>query len=84
MVCFSFELDRGIVIEVQQSEQKSGQTYKKYKSKLKERYINNITSDLLALRIPQYKPVIQVEIPKKDAKTVFKALPYHAKVALKM
>jgi hypothetical protein len=83
-VCFRFGLDRGIQLEVRQSEDTDNKTIKEYNSALNRNEYRRILSDLFAFRVPEYHPVIQIELGEKDARAIYKALPVHAKIALRI
>jgi hypothetical protein len=81
-ICYLFELENGILLDVRQAGVHSGKQYDGYNRKVSRLNTLRIARDLMAFRVPEFKPVIRIEVPEKDAKTIYKALPLHAKVAL--
>jgi hypothetical protein len=83
-VCFLLTLDRGIQLDIRQEEEPDRKIFRHYKRQVKTKESNRIFNDLIAFRVPDHHPVIRIEIPEKDARTIYKALPVHAKIAIRI
>jgi hypothetical protein len=83
-VCYSFYLDRNIQIDIRQVDSLKNDQFKNYDKYLRKEKINNLVKSLLKFKIPVCQPSIQIEIPGSDAKAIYKALPPHGQVALKL
>lgn len=83
-VCYRFGLDRGIQLEFRQTEIPQDNLLKKFRRSINRSESQRILKDLLAFRVPDYHPVILIELSEKDARSIYKALPEHARVALRI
>jgi hypothetical protein len=83
-VYFRLSLDRGIQLDVRQMEYSQQDDQKRLSNRINRQESGRIIKDLLAFRIPEYHPVIMLELPEKDARAIYKALPVNAKVALRI
>ena len=83
-VCFRLGLDMGIQLDIRQAETAEKDTLRRYKRAINHHDTWRIMNDLLAFRIPDYHPVIQVQIPEQDARVIYRALPVHARIALRI
>lgn len=84
VVFYRFGLDRGIQLDIRQTTNGDRDMSKKFKQQIHRRESLRIINDLLAFRVPEYHPVIQVDVSQEDARSIYKALPVHAKIALGM
>ena len=84
VVCFTLYTNRDLQIDIRQTdnhEQKEYKSYRKYK--IKEE-ITNMLYPLIEFKVPPYIPWIRIDLAEKDAKSIYKALPVHASVSLKL
>ena len=82
-VAFSLLLENGIRLEFCQSEKEWDINYLKYILTLKWQQASEILESMLHIRIPGYDPPLRIKVPKKDAITLYRAMPAHARVSLK-
>ncbi len=75
-------LDRGLMLDIRQVDTMKNETYRKYNQHLRFNKIEKMWSHLFKFEVPPYDPWIRIEIPAKDAKSIYKALPHHAQVAV--
>ena len=83
-VSFRLSLDRGIQLDFRQMEYSDHKDGKRLANLINRQESVRIMKDLLAFRVPEYHPVIRLELSEKDARTIYKALPVHAQVALRI
>jgi hypothetical protein len=84
-VNYIFETDRGIKIQVYQSEEiKQGDSQDRFMFDLRHRLINTKADlkDILAFKVPEYQPYIKIKIPSADAKIIYRAIPKHGQIAV--
>ncbi len=81
-VYFTLYLDRGLMIDIRQSDTLRPEIYKVYNQHLRDQKIKKMWSSLYKFEVPAYDPVIRIEIPHKDARSIYKALPRHAQVSV--
>jgi hypothetical protein len=83
-VYFTFYLDRDLMVDIRQTDTLRPEIYKDYDRHLRNDKISRMWSHLYKLQVPPYEPWIRIEIPHKDARSIYKALPKHAQVAVIM
>jgi hypothetical protein len=83
-VYFTLYLDRGLMVDIRQTDTIRPEIYKDYNRYLRNEKISRMWSHLYKFEVPPYDPWIRIEIPHKDARSIFKALPHHAQVSIIM
>jgi hypothetical protein len=83
-VYVNFYLDRNLMLDVRQLDTIKNETYREYDKHIRFEKIGRMWSSLYKLEVPPYDPWIRLEIPAKDARSIYKALPHHAQVAIIM
>lgn len=81
-VYFTLYLDRGLMVDIRQADTLRPDIYKVYSNYIRDQKIRKMWSSLYKFEVPAYDPVIRIEIPHKDARSIYKALPKHAQVAV--
>jgi len=84
VVCYRFTMDSGIQIDIKQKGASGSELCKKFNRDLRINESKKIMHELLALRVPQFNPVIFIELPAGDAKSIYKALPVHPKLVVRI
>jgi len=83
-VYFNLYLDRGLMVDVRQSDTLRTEKFREYRKHLRNEEIGKMWSSLIKFEVPLYDPWIRIEIPHNDARSIYKALPRHAQVAIIM
>ncbi len=83
-VFFRLSMDRGIQLDFCQAEYSDHDDEKIMQNRIKRQESGRILKDMLAFKVPDYHPVIRLELPEKDARAIYKALPVNARVALRI
>jgi hypothetical protein len=83
-VCFTLYLDRDIMVDIRQTDTLKTEKFREYKNYLHNEKIRKMWSHLYKFKVPPYDPWIRIEIPHNDARSIYKALPHHAQVAIIM
>jgi hypothetical protein len=81
-VYFILYLDRGLMVDIRQSDTLLSEIYKEYTKHIRDQKIKKMWNSLYRFEVPAYDPAIRIEIPHKDARSIYKALPKHAQVAV--
>jgi len=83
-VFFSLFLSNGFIINA--SQQDEGGSFSYYKFELMRRLLaaKYFIADICRLKIPEYRPQIYIEMPARDARTFYKALPATTLVTLRI
>lgn len=82
-VCYQLYLDRGIRLQIFESDAEKDDAYRKFmKSLINEKY-NVIFKSLIRLNIPEYYPWIKIEVSGRNAKTILRSMPMQTKVAIR-
>lgn len=82
--CFNLYLDRNFRVDIRQVDTLKNEQYMEYNKYLRKEKISHLIKSLLKFKVPEYEPWIRIDIPANEAKSIFKALPYHAQVAIKL
>ena len=80
-----FWFDKYLKIIIEQKEKPAGKEKIKAiinKTVDKLQYFKNITKGTFTFKIPEYQPWIKIQIPGDEAKTIFRALPENAALAM--
>jgi len=86
-VNYILEMDNGIIFSIYQEEKiRLGDGMDLFGFDLRYRIRNTIKSlgSVFTLKIPEYHPFIKIRLPRKDAKIIYRALPLHGQVAIKL
>ncbi len=83
-VLFSAYLNKGILLQVSQSEIDESKAAKKYLRKKRYESTLSFIKTAMELKTPEYQPFISVEIPAKDARAIYRALPKKALIAIRL
>ena len=81
-VYFTLYLDRGLMIDIRQTDTLHPEIYKDYDRYLSDKKIGKMWDYLYKFEVPAYDPWIRIEIPHSDARSIYKALPHHAQVSV--
>jgi hypothetical protein len=81
-VYFTLYLDRGLMVDIRQTDTLRPLIYKEYDRHLRSKKISDMWDYLYKFEVPPYDPWIRIEIPHSDARSIYKALPHHAQVAV--
>lgn len=84
VVCYNLYLDRNLMIDIRQVDTVKNEQYLAYQKYLRKERIGKQIRSLLNFSIPHYEPWIRIEIPAADAKSIYKAMPVHGQVAVKL
>lgn len=82
IICINMEFDKNLILEISQSEEKP--EYKTLAFLINKRSWNlvQVLKNSFNFKEPFYTPKIVVEVPKKDVKSLYRALPYKPQMAL--
>jgi hypothetical protein len=83
-VCFNLYLDRNLMIDIRQVDTIKNEQYLAYHKYLRKERISNQIRSLMKFSVPHYEPWIRIDIPAADAKSIYKAMPDHGQVAVKL
>jgi hypothetical protein len=83
-VYFTLYLDRDLRVDIRQTDTLRPEIYKDYDRHIRNEKIRRMWSHLYKFQVPPYDPWIRIEISHKDARSIYKALPRHAQVAVIM
>jgi hypothetical protein len=83
-VFFSFFLSNGLTLTIVQENSKNAMAYKKFAFQRKLDTMRGFLFSVLRFEIPVYRPGILIEIPARDARIIYKALPKRAMTALRI
>lgn len=83
-VCFNLYLDRNLMIDTRQIDTLKNKQYLEYHKFLRKERIGKQIESLLRFSVPEYQPWIRIEIPAVDVKSIYKAMPNHGQVAVKL
>jgi hypothetical protein len=84
-VNYFFEMDNGMRIYVYQAEDtSSGSRNKRFRFILNDRIKNAVASlkSAISFKVPEYHPFIKIELPKSDAKIMYRAIPRYGQIAV--
>ena len=81
-VYFTLYLDRGLMIDIRQTDTLRPEIFKEYDRYLRDKKIGKMWDYLSKFEVPPYDPWIRIEIPHSDARSIYKALPHHAQVSV--
>jgi hypothetical protein len=81
-VYFTLYLDRGLMVDIRQTDTLRPEIYKDYDRHLRDEKLSKMWDYLFKFEVPTYDPWIRIEIPHSDARSIYKALPHHAQVAI--
>ncbi len=82
-VFFLLELENGIDLLIGQSEMHLPGARKRYQSFMlgyRARIFFRNAGEMIRLRVPEYRPLIVIRIPRKDARVIYRSLPAHPRV----
>ncbi len=82
--CFTLYLNKNLEVDIRQSDNHNQRAYKLYNRHLKLEKITEMLSHLIRFQVPDYIPKLQIEISEKDAKSIFRALPVHSEVSIRL
>jgi hypothetical protein len=77
-VFFSLFLSNGLTLTIVQENSKNTMAYKKFAFRRNLDTMRAFLFSVLRFKIPDYRPGILIEIPARDARTIYKALPKRA------
>lgn len=83
-VYFSLFLSNGFTINIFQQNARSSFSYKKYALMRRFGEIKLFVRDICRFKIPDYRPQIDIELPARDAKTIYKSLPARTQITLRL
>jgi hypothetical protein len=83
-VYFNFYLDRDQMVDIRQTDTLRTEKFREYDKHLRNEKISKMWRHLYKFEVPPYEPWIRIEISAKDARSIYKALPHHAQVAIIM
>jgi len=81
-VYFTLYIDRWLMVDIRQTDTLRPLIYKDYNRHIRNEKISKMWSYLYKFEVPVYDPWIRIEIPHNDARSIYKALPHHAQVAV--
>ena len=84
LVVCSLYLDKGILLQISQSEEDKSRSTTKYKMRKRYESTMNFIRTALTFRVPEYQPYISIEIPAKDARAIYRAIPKKALIAIRL
>jgi hypothetical protein len=82
IICINIEFDKNLILEISQSEEKP--EFKNLNYLIKKRSWNfvQVAKKSFSFKEPYYTPKIIIELPKKDVKSIYRALPYKPQMSL--
>ena len=83
-ICFRYILDAGLQIDIRQSNQKDIKGARNFNRTLRINESKRIIKQLASLNVPDFYPVIYIELSSQDAKSIYKALPMHPKMVIRV
>ncbi|HZK08596.1 MAG TPA: hypothetical protein VFC92_10395 [Bacteroidales bacterium] len=83
-IFFTLYLTNGIAINVYQQEKASGFALQKYDFARRNAVLSNFIRSISRLEVPDYTPAIDIYIPARDARTLYKALPLEPFITLRL
>jgi cell division protein FtsB len=83
-VIFSTYLNRGILLQISQSEEDKSRSSLKYLMKKRFERTMKFVKSAINFKVPEYQPFITIEIPSKDARAIYRALPRNGFIAIRL
>ena len=83
-VCFRFTTDKGIILDVRQIENAEDHKYGQYKRHEMFKWAGGLIEGAFHFQIPEYQPRIMIQIPRSEARTIYRALPRNALIAVRV
>jgi hypothetical protein len=83
-IFFTLWLTNGIAINVYQQEEAAGFARQKYCFARQRAELSSFIRSIIRLEIPRYTPVIDIYIPARDARTIYKALPARPLITMRV
>ncbi len=83
-VFFTAYLDKGILLQVGQSEDDEERSAFKYRIKKRLEKTLQFLKTAMTFKVPEYQPYISIEIPAKDARAIFRAIPAKSLIAIRL
>jgi hypothetical protein len=84
LVACNIYTDKDLIININQSENNDKISLYKYQFSYNMQLTNLQLKKIIRLKVPDYIPWIQLEINKKDAVAIFRALPEHAFISIRI
>jgi hypothetical protein len=82
IVACNIYTDKDLIINIRQSEENDKVELYKYQFRYNYQLTTLQLEKIIRLKVPDYIPWIQIEINKKDAVAIFRALPEHAFISI--
>ena len=83
-VFFTAYLDKGILLQVGQSEDDEARSAFKYLMKKRLERTLTFLKTAMTFTVPEYQPYISIEIPAKDARAIYRAIPVRSLVSIRL
>jgi len=83
-VIFSAYLNRGILLKIGQSEVDKSRSSLKYLMRKRYERTLKFLKSACDFKVPEYQPFISIEIPSKDARAIYRALPRNGFIAIRL
>jgi len=84
VICINIEFDKNLFLEISQSEEKPQFNNLWFLIKKRSKNIVQVAKNSISFKEPFYTPKILIELPKKDIKSIYRALPYKPQMALNL
>ena len=84
VICINIEFDKNLILEISQSEDKPQFQNLNYLLKKRSKNFIQVAKNSISFKEPYFTPKIIIELPKKDIKSVYRALPYKPQMALNL
>jgi len=82
IICMTMLFNKNLLLEINQSEEKPEHKNISYNIKTKVQSFKYIINRVFDYKSPTYIPKISIELPKRDIKSIYRAIPYHSQMAL--
>lgn len=82
IICMTLLFNKNFQLEINQSEEKPEHKNLSYSMKTKFQSFKFLFNKAFTFENPTYIPKISIELPKKDIKSIYRAIPYHSQMAL--
>lgn len=84
VICINIEFDKNLFIEISQSEEIPQFNNLWFLIKKRSKNILQVAKNSISFKEPYYTPKILIELPKKDIKSIYRALPYKPQMSLNL
>jgi len=84
VICITMLFDKNLFLEIAQSEEKPQFNNLWFLIKKRSKNVAQVVKNSFSFKEPYYTPKILIELPKKDIKSIYRAIPYKPQMAINL